>query len=253
MRVTPSIVPNLFTLANLFCGFAAIISATGSNLTGAAWFIMAAGVFDMLDGVMARLTNSASDFGVELDSLCDAVSFGVAPAVVLYELYFHNWADWGLLIASIPALAAVLRLARFNTQLTSLEDKAYFRGMPVPAGALTIISYAIFIHPQIQVAGSYQAWSILTVTLITALVMLSTIKYDNLPRPSLRAIRQRPIVFVLFLAAGIAIVITRGNALFPVMALYIMVGAVRHVFNVLQKRSDDNDTMEEPDPDPFQM
>jgi CDP-diacylglycerol--serine O-phosphatidyltransferase len=141
MRVTRSVIPNLFTLANLFCGFAAIVACFEGHLDRAALLIITAGVFDMLDGVVARITRSTSEFGVELDSLCDAVSFGVAPSAMLYQAMFHDWHQWGLLLASLPALAGVLRLARFNIQLTSMEDKLYFRGMPIPAGAFMIVSY----------------------------------------------------------------------------------------------------------------
>jgi CDP-diacylglycerol---serine O-phosphatidyltransferase len=254
MRVTRSIVPNLFTLANLFCGFASIVSATSGNIERAAFLILLAGVFDMLDGVVARLTDSTSEFGVELDSLCDAVSFGVAPSVMLWAVYFHEWNNWGLLLSSLPALAGVLRLARFNVQLTGMEDKLYFRGMPIPAGALTVVSYIVTIHQHDVLPDAWRPWGILAATVLSAGAMVSTIKYDNMPRPTARSIRQRPLVFLVFLAGVVASIVTAGQAVFPFMLLYMVGGAVRHLIQLMRSRVDmDDDLLEEPDPDPFDL
>jgi CDP-diacylglycerol--serine O-phosphatidyltransferase len=225
------------------------------NLERAAVFILLAGIFDMLDGVVARLVKSTSEFGVELDSLCDAVSFGLAPSVMLWVAFLHEWLNWGLLLASLPALAAVLRLARFNVQLTSLEDKVYFRGMPVPAGAFTIVSYLIFSHNSDWVPVEFRPYVLVSVVVIVSAAMVSTIKYDNLPRPTAAEFRRRPVVFMVFLAAIVASVLTQGKAIFPFMVLYLIVGAVRHAM-MLMKNGDDSeemDTLEEPDPDPFSM
>lgn len=261
MRVTRSIIPNLFTLANLFCGFSAILACSQGAFDRAALLILSAAIFDMLDGVVARLTRSTSEFGVELDSLCDAVSFGVAPSVMLWFASFHLLSNWGMLLASLPALAGVLRLARFNVQLTSMEDKAYFRGMPIPAGALTIISYVVWWHlpalastdPTIRTSqSSVGLWQMAMVTVATAGAMVSTIRYDNLPRPTPRAIRQRPIVFVVFLTGVVAAVVSQGTTIFPFMALYMVGGAIRHLIMARRLR-DADDTLEEPDPDPFEL
>lgn len=253
MRVTRSVIPNLFTLANLFCGFAAIVAAFEGRLSQAALLVVMAGIFDMLDGVVARITRSTSEFGVELDSLCDAVSFGVAPSVILYVAFFNQWHQWGLLVASLPALAGVLRLARFNVQLTSMEDKLYFRGMPIPAGAFTIVSYVYLWHNSEILPASWKPWMIVFVTVMTALAMVSTVKYDNIPRPSWRSLRQRPIVFSVFLIGIVASVVTGGKALFPFMVVYLIGGAIRHLVLFVRDRSDNDDSVEEADPDPFTM
>lgn len=253
VRVTRSVIPNLFTLANLFCGFASIVASFEGNLKGAAFLIIMSGVFDMLDGVVARITKSTSEFGVELDSLCDAVSFGVGPSVMLWVAFFHEWHNWGLLLASLPAMAGVLRLARFNVQLTSMEDKLYFRGMPIPAGAFTIVSYVYLWHGSDILPPDWKPAAIVFVTLLTALAMVSTIKYDNVPRPSMRSIRQRPVVFSVFFAGIVATAVTGGTALFPFMAVYLIGGAIRHLAVFLRDRSDRDDSVEEDDPDPFTM
>jgi len=253
MRVTRSIVPNLFTLANLFCGFASIIACTEGDFRKAAVLVLTAGIFDMLDGVVARLTRSTSEFGVELDSLCDAVSFGVAPSAMLYFAFFQEWQNWGLLLASLPALAGVLRLARFNVQVTSMEDKLYFRGMPIPAGAFTIVSYVLFVHLGSEIPLDWKPVGMVVATVLTAGAMVSTIKYDNVPRPTIRGIRQRPLVFLVFSAGLIAAIVSGGTTVFPFMALYMIGGAIRHLVLFMRNKADDDDTVEEADPDPFSL
>lgn len=249
MRITRSIVPNLFTLANLFSGFSAIILTSEGKFVEAAVFILIAGIFDMLDGVMARLTKSTSELGVELDSLCDAVSFGVAPAFMLYKAQFFDIPTYGILLAALPALAGVFRLARFNAELSSFEDKLYFTGMPIPAGALTIVSYIVYFH--VGTAGQVlMDWGIIgttksialgIVTVIVALAMVSRIKYDNLPRPSLRSIKQNPFKFLLFIIGVLAAVITKGVSVFPFMMLYAIVGASRHTVVWIRERNNNEE------------
>lgn len=230
MRITRSIVPNLFTLANLFSGFVSIVLSSEGRFERAAVFILLAGIFDVLDGAMARLTKSTSEFGVELDSLCDAVSFGVAPSYMLYKVFFYTWGEFGMLVASLPALFGVLRLARFNTQLTSLEDKKYFKGLPIPANALFIMSFVVYYFQGDLIPEEYKAITITAVTVISSLVMVSKIKYENMPRPSLRYIKQNKAFSSLFLIAIIAVIITKGAALFPIMSIFILYGAIKFVF-----------------------
>lgn len=255
IRVTRSIIPNLFTLANLFCGVASIIASAEGQFERAGFFILMSGIFDMLDGIVARLIRSTSEFGVELDSLCDMVSFGVAPSIMLYLMFFHQWLNWGLLLASLPSLAGVLRLARFNVQLSGLEDKAYFRGMPIPAGAFTIVSYLMFTHQADVVPANWLPILVTSVTIITSLAMVSTIRYDNLPRPTISSFRQRPVFFLVFLTGLVISLITGGKAIFPLMMLYVAGGAVRHVLHAFRARGEEDadDTLEEPDPDPFSL
>lgn len=226
--VTRSIVPNLLTLANLFSGFIAIINASEGKYNEAAIFVLVAAIFDMLDGVMARLIHSTSEFGVELDSLCDAVSFGVAPSYVLYKVYFYQLNEIGVLLAALPALCGVVRLARFNVQLTSLEDKKYFRGLPIPSSALTILSYIVFIHLGDFLPAEYKGAAITLVTLLTSGAMVSSVKFDNLPRPTKRSITQRPVFFALFTVGLIAAVVSAGKLVFPIMLVYIVGSAIRH-------------------------
>lgn len=238
MRITRSIIPNLFTLANLFSGFSAIVFIADGMMFKAALFILLAGIFDALDGVVARLTKSTSELGVELDSLCDAVSFGVAPAFMLYSSYFHALGEIGLLIASLPALAGVFRLARFNAELTGFADKEYFTGMPIPAGALTLIFYTVFFEPAHILPIGAGAAAPIAVTVLVSFAMISRIKFDNVPRFTARSLRQRPVFAVGFIAAVIAGIATKGLSVFPAMILYLLAGIVRHLW---QMRLDDDD------------
>ncbi|MBM2815620.1 MAG: CDP-diacylglycerol/serine O-phosphatidyltransferase [Ignavibacteria bacterium] len=254
MRLTKSVVPNLLTLANLFCGFTAIVRTANNEFVTAAVFILLAAVFDMLDGVTARLINSTSELGVELDSLCDAVSFGVAPSYMLFKIYFFQFGDFGILIASFPALAGVLRLARFNVQITGFEDKLYFRGLPIPAAALNILSYIIFFHISSEFPDKYKPAAIILVTVTTSLAMVSKFKYENLPRPSIKSFKQRPIFFILFIIALALGFASKGKLIFPLLLVYLFWGAFRHLFYWFkehQEPEDDIDETEEIDPTPF--
>ncbi len=253
IRVTRSVIPSLFTSMNLFCGFFAIVKATHEEYMAAAWLIVMAAIFDALDGAMARLTNSSSEFGVELDSLADVVSFGTAPAFILYMAFFHQWETVGVIIASAPAIAGALRLARFNVQLVGF-DKDYFRGLPIPAAALALISYLVYYHlpEQSPVPVAWRPWAIAAITLGVSLLMVSSIRYDTLPRPSRRSIRRNPIKFVGLLAAVVLAVATRGSAIFPLMSLYLLFGIGRQILGRMRTGEDDR-TMEEPETTPFDV
>jgi CDP-diacylglycerol--serine O-phosphatidyltransferase len=141
-RVTRSIIPNLFTAMNMFAGFLSILNSSQGNYQYAAWLIIIAAIFDALDGAVARLTKSSSELGVELDSLSDIVSFGTAPAVLIFKTYLYNYNTLGVLIAASLILAGGFRLARFNIQLVSFE-KTFFKGLPIPIAALTISSFIL--------------------------------------------------------------------------------------------------------------
>ncbi|MBI4810331.1 MAG: CDP-diacylglycerol--serine O-phosphatidyltransferase, partial [Ignavibacteriales bacterium] len=135
MRITRAVVPSLFTILNIFSGFRSIIHSSQGDYILAAWFIILAALFDMLDGIMARITKSSSDFGVELDSLSDVVSFGAAPSFLIYSIHLHTIEGWGMLISAMPMIFGALRLARFNVQLIGY-DKDFFKGLPIPAMAI---------------------------------------------------------------------------------------------------------------------
>jgi CDP-diacylglycerol---serine O-phosphatidyltransferase len=247
IRVTRSIVPNLFTLMNIFMGFTAIIYISHNDFNRGALFILAAAVFDSLDGVVARLLKSASELGAELDSLCDAVSFGVAPAFMLYQVFFYQYESIGIILASFPALAGVVRLARFNVQLTGFEDKLYFRGLPIPSGALLIVSYIVFFHLDGTFPKQYDLYLLSGVSIVTSLVMVSNIRFDNMPRPTKKSIKQKPMVFVLFIIGLVASIITKGWFIFPFMVFIIIASSMRHFVLWLKQTREAPDDIDESD------
>ena len=170
------VLPNLFTAAGLFAGFYAIMQARLGNFEAACLAIYVAMAMDILDGRLARLTNTTSDFGSEFDSLADMVSFGVAPALILYDFALIELGRFGSLVAFIYIACAALRLARFN--VTSLNDKRFFVGIPSP-GAAAIIASVIWvcIDYEINPDGINVLYAIIMVFL--ALVMVSNIKYRS--------------------------------------------------------------------------
>jgi CDP-diacylglycerol--serine O-phosphatidyltransferase len=241
---------------NLFCGFFAMVKATQGNFGMAAWLIVLAGIFDALDGAMARLTNSASEFGVELDSLADVVSFGTAPSFILYQAFFHQWHTPGVVLAALPAICGALRLARFNVQLVGF-DKDYFRGLPIPSAALALISYLVFFHipPENQLLpASIKPAVLATITVIVSLLMVSTIRYDTMPKFSASGIRKAPMKFIGLLVCIVLVVVTKGKAIFPLMAVYLLYGAIRQIIAWSREQDDEpEDTMEEEEPTPFDI
>ena len=240
IRVTRSVIPNLLTLGNVFSGFTAIIYLAENNFQFAALYIFFAAVFDLMDGIVARILHATSEIGAELDSLCDAISFGVAPSFMLYKALLYQFGDVGILLASLPVLAGVLRLARFNVQLVSFEDKLYFKGMPIPAGALTIVSFVIFYVNTNILSNTYIYILAFIVVLTVSIAMTSTIKYDNLPRPSKQSFKKRPIFFILVIIAIILSIISTGYAIFPIMMIYIIFIPIKNIIYKIMQYSKRN-------------
>src|SRR5262245_50005214 len=143
-----SLLPSLFTLANLFCGWACVVHAMRGELATAAPFIGVAIVLDMLDGRIARMTGTTSDFGVQLDSLADLISFGMAPAVLAFQWGLIPLGRMGWAVGFVYLTAAALRLARFNVQATT--DKRYFVGLPSPAAAALVASTVFYFPDGLQ-------------------------------------------------------------------------------------------------------
>lgn len=235
-------------------GFSAIVAIANGEITKGAFLIIIGGIFDMLDGMTARLINASSQLGIELDSLCDVITFGSAPAFMLYKVYFYQLNEIGILFSALPLIGGTIRLARFNTQVSGFEDKKYFRGLPIPASALTIISYIAFIYNKQYLAPDVESIIIYLVTFAASAAMISDIKYENIPRYSIRYIKQYPVRFAIFNIALIICIVTQGLALFPLMVLYIVLGATRHFIRWLlwkPEAVDDIDESELEEPGPF--
>ncbi len=230
IRITPSVIPNLFTAMNMFCGFLSIVSASQNEFNTAAWLIVTAAVFDALDGVMARLTKSSSELGVELDSLSDVVSFGAAPSFLIYNSYLFQFETVGIIISSLLMIAGGFRLARFNVQLVGF-DKDFFKGLPIPASAITISSFIITYYDKPEGFSEPYASYIIPMVLVLSYLMVSTIKYDTLPKLTPAAIKKKPFHFIFVLTAVVLLIITKGKALFYIFVFIVLFGIFRQIFN----------------------
>lgn len=175
LRRGVSLLPSLFTLANLFCGWACVVHAMRGEFATAAPFIGVAVVLDMLDGRIARMTGTTSDFGVQLDSLADLISFGMAPAVLAFQWGLVPLGRLGWAVGFVYLTAAALRLARFNIQTNT--DKRYFIGLPSPAAA-GLVAATIFYFPE-GLAAKPWAWLGMVMLTVPALLMISTIKFQS--------------------------------------------------------------------------
>jgi CDP-diacylglycerol--serine O-phosphatidyltransferase len=171
------ILPNLFTSANLFCGFYAIVAAIQGGFVKGAIAIMVAAVCDNLDGKVARATHTETKFGVEYDSLADAISFGVAPGIVAYLWALKPFGRLGWVAAFLFVACGVLRLARFNTQKDTVGSE-YFVGLPIPAAACMIATMILFIN-RVDVLSADRSIPILVLIYILSFLMVSTIKYNS--------------------------------------------------------------------------
>ncbi len=234
MLFSRKFIPSLFTILNAFCGFMSIINAAKGDFTDACLFIIYASLFDAVDGLAARLTNSSSEFGVELDSLSDVISFGAAPSFLLFSIYMNELGDIGIVLSSLTMVFAALRLARFNVQLVGF-DKDKFNGLPAPMTSITICTYILFYHNKIL---SEQVSQIVIVILSVALplLMVSRIKYESLPKPSLYSIKKNPLVFIILFIAIILTIATNGEGSFSFCLFYIFTGIVRSTKNLIFRK-----------------
>ncbi|HQV89509.1 MAG TPA: CDP-diacylglycerol--serine O-phosphatidyltransferase [Nitrosomonas sp.] len=189
------LLPNLFTTAALFAGFYAVVQAMNENFEYSAIAIFIAMVLDGLDGRVARLTGTQSEFGAEYDSMSDMVSFGVAPALIAYEWALKDMGQWGWIVAFIYCACAALRLARFNTNI-AVVDKRFFQGLPSPAAA-ALIAGLVWVTINFQVQGNDISWLACIVTLFAALTMVSNIPYYSGKEINLR--RRVPFFTILLL------------------------------------------------------
>ncbi|MBK7257304.1 MAG: CDP-diacylglycerol--serine O-phosphatidyltransferase [Ignavibacteriae bacterium] len=244
MKITRAVVPSLFTVLNMFCGFMSIIHASRGEFIPASWFIVLAAGFDSLDGIMARITKSSSQFGVEIDSLSDVVSFGAAPAFLAYQFALVQLGNVGIFLSSLLMIFAGLRLARFNVQLVGF-DKDHFVGLPVPASGITVASFVLNVQNGV-VGFSNTGLAVLPwLSVVLALLMVSKVRYDTLPKVSKKAIKKEPWKFVFGVLAVIVVVVTSGNAIFPLLIAFIVLGMIRWVVTFIRRIASGRSQFEE--------
>jgi CDP-diacylglycerol---serine O-phosphatidyltransferase len=241
------LLPNGFTLANLFCGIYAIVQASRDNYDLAALFVTLGGLADALDGRVARATGSGSRFGEELDSLVDAISFGLAPAMIMFFAVL-NQDNWNWLLVFFFTACAVMRLARFNVEQAG-RVKTHFHGLPSPAAGMTLASYwwfqdspmykqtVILFTNNTTLADLPWRHAIIPVLMLSlGVLMLSDVPYAAWPTIGLRTWRQR-IGTVVLLAVIVAIIWgPREQLIFPGLVVYIVAGLLQWVIVGLVQR-----------------
>ena len=223
------ILPNLFTLAALFGGFYAVVMAMNGSFEQAAVGVFCAMVLDSLDGRVARMTNTQSAFGEQMDSLSDMVSFGAAPALIAYEWSLKDLGRWGWIAAFVYCACAALRLARFNVN-TGVVDKRYFQGLPSPAAAALVAGF-IWLMTELGVrrgAEAWISWDQVTWTMFAFTLYAGLTMVTNVPFYSFKDIQMKksvPFAAIVLIALGIAVInIHPPIVLFSVFVFYGLSG-----------------------------
>ncbi len=228
------LIPSLFTTGNLICGFFSIISTFNGQYDQAAVFVVLAHLLDGLDGFLARLTKATSQFGIEFDSLADLVSFGLAPAVLVYYWALVPWGTWGWLAACLYVVCGALRLARFNVQIRNVE-KSHFVGLPIP-GAAEMIAATVLMYYFLGGEGAANKRIILLLVIyLLAGLMVSNFKYFSLRQLDLR--KRHPFWLLISVILLIKLAIVEPQImLFTAFLLYILSGPFLWFLTVLNRR-----------------
>ena len=239
MRQVVVVMPSAFTLGNLFFGFWAIVMAFNGNFRWAGWFIVFAGILDMLDGRVARLSGTGTRFGAELDSLVDVISFGVAPALLTYFLDFSIAGRFAWFLCYIFVVAVAFRLARFNVLSAGKPPSAWFTGLPSPAAGMTLAVYYAFSQTNWYRASlaylDLQHQGLVVLMLLLAVLMVSNVKYPKFPPIGLRSKKGifGLIVHLIILVGGLT---APEYFLFPLGLFYVTFGIVRATVLGLMER-----------------
>lgn len=228
-------VPSFFTLMNLLCGFLALTQVQEGAFVMSCWLIVLAGFFDLMDGMMARLADADSPFGVHLDSLSDVVSFGVAPSFLVYAYALDGSGPLGMIVAALPALCGSVRLARYNVN-KGADDLEGFEGLPIPGQAIAIV--ALILSAENSEWGAYLALDSLQVLLPIVVVlsglMVSSIRFDGIPTPTIPYVRAHPKKTTAYVLAGLLIVGFQEIGLLVVLAVYLMLGVGRAGYQLVE-------------------
>jgi len=222
-------VPSFFTLMNLFSGFLAIISISDGEFVRAAWLIALAGLFDVFDGLMARLADATSDFGIELDSISDMVSFGVAPGFLMYTWSLHELGLVGIIVSALPPLCGAVRLARFNVNARLQPTKDFFIGLPIPAQAIILGAFFLTFRDSLEVFSLLENGvnsALIPIIVVISFLMVSTLPFDKIPRFDRQTIRQNRGKFILFFVYLILILAFQEYGLMAVFTIFMLKGIV---------------------------
>lgn len=233
MRKGIYILPNTLTLGGMFCGFYAILSSFKGHFTISAWAILIAVIFDGLDGWVARLTNSTTKFGIQLDSLSDLVAFGVAPAVLIYSWGLQPYGRLGWGAAFLFVICGALRLARYNVQMGTSESKA-FVGLPIPAAGIVVASLVLFYN---EVIGSLAGrnYVILVIPFILAALMVSTLRFHGIKELDFKT--RKPFwLLVVIVVAFVMVFVNPEIVLFIFSIIYVAWGMIEGTILFRKKR-----------------
>jgi len=216
--------PHIITGLNIFCGFQALIYTLQSNYVSAAWLIILAGIFDVLDGKIARLLKSTSTLGIELDSMADIISFGVAPAILFYSVY-NEYSSSNSFLWIIPfayLIAGITRLVRFNIRSYQKKDqskKDNFSGLPIPAAAFAVCSFIIFTNDYYGQFSHPDLYLILV--LLVSILMVSTIEYQSFPKMSFSRWTDR--INVILLGISLTLVAVNPRRMFFLLTIVYLI------------------------------
>lgn len=228
------LLPNSFTAAALFGGFYAIVMAMGQRYDLAAVAIFAAMVLDSLDGRVARLTHTQSEFGAQFDSLADMVSFGAAPALIMYQWSLHDLGKLGWLAAFVYCAGAALRLARFNTNIGAV-DKNYFQGLPSPAAAALVAGF-IWIMSDADVRGTHVPWVAFAITVFAGVTMVTNVPFYSFKAVSLR--RSVPFITLFLIVLLIGLIAYKPPlVLFGLFVVYALSGYAVYAWRRMNGKS----------------
>jgi len=227
------LLPNLFTTGALFAGFFAITAAIKGNYELAAGAVFVAMILDGMDGRVARLTNTQSEFGAQYDSMADLISFGAAPALIMYVWSLSSLGKPGWIAAFVHAAGAALRLARFNTQLGT-ADKRYFQGLPSPAAAAILAGY-VWVGQEYAFQGTGVAMGGALLSLLTGLLMVSNVRYHSFKEIDLRG--KVPFFVAIAVMLGFAVVFVHPQlTLFLIFLSYAVSGPALTLLTLRRRR-----------------
>lgn len=243
------ILPNFITILGLLCGVYSIMLSVGSrivqgdNFVYASYFLILAAFFDGIDGKVARIVNGASDFGVQLDSLCDMVSFGVAPAILVYEWLLKGFDRLGIVAVFLFVAAGALRLARFNVQSGKISN-VYFVGLPIPAAAAFIATSVLFIHKLgLNLEKASLSIFFLICIYLLAFLMVSTVPFFSFKKMSY--FKARPFQSLIIMVIFISILVLYFEVVsFIMITVYIAVGLLIAFFRLFKGKPKTPETAE---------
>ena len=233
-RIPREAVPSFFTLMNLFSGFLSVIQTFEGRFDYACWLIVLAAFFDVLDGMMARITNTSSLFGIELDSLADVVSFGVAPSTLVYVFGLKGFGILGVVVSSLPVVCGAVRLARFNVNFDGIK-RDYFIGLPTPGMAIILV--AIILNFNAEWLSRYSPGNLsilIPIVILLSFLMVSNVNFDAIPKPTTSYIRAHPKKSLAYVIGLLIIIALQQTGLFIVLTIYLLVNIGRAVFRLFQ-------------------